>query len=51
MRWEEQVEKALLLPVVEVMFRMVETMQAKEKIIGRRVPDHGVRLSRSRYCY
>ena len=38
MRWEEQVEKALLLPVVELMFRMVETMRAYEKKTRSKVP-------------
>ena len=39
MRWEEQVEKALLLPVVELMLRMVETMRAFEKKTRSKVPE------------
>ena len=39
MRWEEQVEKAFLLPAVELMFRMVETMRAYEKKTRSKVPE------------
>lgn len=36
-RREEHIEKALLLPEIEVMLKMVETMQAQEKKIEREV--------------
>ena len=41
-------EKAFLQPGVELMLRMVETIRAQEKMIGRRVPDPGIRLEHSR---
>ena len=41
-------EKAFLQPEVELMLRMVGTIQAQEKTIGRRAPNPGIRLEHRR---